>query len=348
MKVTPYEVKGEVNYLKLVKEFGLSLMDEKLKRKLKGIRLIELGFFFAHRDLDKIIDEDFAIVSGRGPSKEIHIGHLLLFRLVKEFQNKFNSYVFIPFSDDEKFLVKDLSLKEARRYAFENAKDILALGFKKKRTEIMIDSYDLKQDVYNLAIKASKKLTMSTIKAIYGFKNEQNVGIHFYPCMQAAHILYPTLKRDLPVLVPIGIDQDPHMRATRDVAERLGLRKPASIECKFLPSLSGEEKMSASKEDAIFLSDDEETIRKKIHDAFTGGRDTLEEQRKLGGKPEICPIFKYHQLVVGSDFKLIEEECRSGRRICGDCKEELCKALIRMLKEHRKRREKIKVEDFLV
>ena len=74
-KLTPYEVEGEVDYNKVIKQFGASLIDNKLKSKLNGIRLVDKNVFFAHRDLDKIIGKDFAIVSGRGPSAKITLAH---------------------------------------------------------------------------------------------------------------------------------------------------------------------------------------------------------------------------------------------------------------------------------
>jgi len=103
MKITPYKVEGEVDYSKVIKEFGASKIDSSLKKKFKNIKLIEKDYFFAHRDLDKILNKKFAIVSGRGPSNKMHLAHLLTFKFVKEMQDKFNCFVFIPFSDDEKF-----------------------------------------------------------------------------------------------------------------------------------------------------------------------------------------------------------------------------------------------------
>ena len=75
MKLTPYEVEGEIDYNKVIKQFGASLIDEKLKAKLAGLKLIDKGIFFAHRDLDKILKKEFAIVSGRGPSAKITLAH---------------------------------------------------------------------------------------------------------------------------------------------------------------------------------------------------------------------------------------------------------------------------------
>ena len=92
--------------------------------------------------------------------------------------------------------------------SYENLLDMLAIGFNPEKTEVMLDLATLKQDVYNLAIEASSHMTTSTVKSALGFTDEQNIGIHFYPAMQAAHILYPTKKYGLQTIVPIGLDQD--------------------------------------------------------------------------------------------------------------------------------------------
>ncbi len=355
MKINPYEVSGRLDYEKAVKDFGLSIIDEKLKKKMKKVpRLIKNNYFFAHRDFDKILEyhkkgKKFSIVSGRGPSENIHLGHIPLYIFVKELQEIFGCYVFIPFSDDEKFFAKDIDYKTVGKYSIENAKDILALGFDPKKTEIFIDSIHMKSDLYNIAVESAKKLTMSTVKAIYGFKNEQNIGLHFYPAMQAAHILYPTVKYNMPVVVPIGIDQDPHIRAARDVASKIKIKKPASLESRFLPSLTGDAKMGASEMGAIYLKDSPEIVKKKINNSFTGGKDTLKEQEEKGGSPEICPINDYFQILFETEeeTKNRKKLCILGKRSCGACKVELIEKINKFLKDHKKKRDKVNIQKFV-
>ena len=169
-KVNPYEVSGEIDYEKLVKQFGVSKISPALLKKLGTDNLlIRRGGFYAHRDLNKILKGKFAIVSGRGPSSKMHLGHLAMFKAIRDIQKKHGCFVFIPFSDDEKMLVKGHDFNEVRKMAIENAKDILALGFDPKKTKIMFDLSDMNQDVYNLAIRASSKITLSTIST---FKNQ--------------------------------------------------------------------------------------------------------------------------------------------------------------------------------
>ncbi|MEM4748788.1 MAG: tryptophan--tRNA ligase, partial [Thermosphaera sp.] len=146
------------------------------------------------------------------------------------------------------------------------------------------------------------------------------------------------------VLVPVGADQDPHLRLTRDLADRfegeLGLTRPASIYHKLLRGLDGN-KMSKSRPDfAIHLDDSEEVVRKKFINALTGGRATAEEQKRLGGEPWKCVVYEtylYHLAPEDKMLKEVYEDCVSGRVLCGECKRRALEILTNRLKEHRKR-----------
>ena len=355
MKITPYEVEGEVNYDKVVKEFGATLIDSKLKNKLKGIRLIDKDIFFANRDLDKIVKKDFAIVSGRGPSQKMTLAHLFIFKFVKEMQDKFGCRVFIPISDDEKFLFsQNLSFEDSRKFAYDNLLDILALGFDPKKTEIIVDFENMDQELYNLAMKCSKTITNSTVKSAFGFKASKNIGINFYPAMQAAHILYPTVKYNIPSLVVVGIDQDVFIKLSRDVARKLKLTKPGDVLSKFLPSLSGKSKMSASDPNsAIYTTDSMKDVENKIKKAFSGGRDTVEEHRKKGGNSDVDVCYQYLNLFLENDEKKLKKiylDYKSGKLLTGELKKYTIEKLQKFLKDHQKNRKKIKsqIKKFLV
>jgi len=355
MKVTPYEVKGEVNYDKVVKEFGATLIDSKLKKDLNGINLVDKDIFFAHRDLDKILKKDFAIVSGRGPSQKMTLAHLFIFKFVKEMQDKFGCRVFIPFSDDEKFLFnQNLSFEDSKKFAYDNLLDIIALGFDPKKTEIIIDFENMDQELYNLAIKCSKTMTNSTVKSAFGFQDNKNIGINFYPAMQAAHILYPTVKYKIPSLVVVGIDQDVFIKLSRDIAHKLKLFKPGDILSKFLPSLSGKSKMSASNPNsAIYTTDSMKDVEKKINKAFSGGKDTIEEHRKKGGNPDIDICYQYLDLFLEDNQAKLDKiyrDYKSGDLLTGDLKKYTIKKLKEFLKKHQIKREiaKSKIDKFLV
>ena len=352
-KVDPYEVSGDIDYEKLIKQFGVSKITPALLKKLGNDNLlVRRGGIYAHRDLNRILSGKFAIVSGRGPSARMHIGHLAMFKVVRDIQKRTGCFVFLPFSDDEKMLVMGHDYDLVRKAAVENAKDILALGFDPKKTKIMFDLSNMNQDVYNLAIRASSKITLSTIKATLGFKDSKNIGSFFYPAIQAAHILYPTYKYNIPSLVLIGMDQDPFVRLTRDIAGKLGLKKPGDLINIFLPSLSGSGKMSSSDErSAIYTTDSKKDVERKIKRAFSGGRETLEAHRKYGGNPDVDASYLYLKYFFEEDDKKLEQiykDYKSGKMLTGDLKKYTIDKANKFLTKHQLARKKVKLERYLI
>ena len=123
--VNPYNVKGEVNYERLVKEFGLEKIDDKILKKIKKHAgeihpMLRRGIFFAGRDLNWVLDEyekgnKFFLYTGCGPSGPIHIGHLMVWYFTKWLQDKFDCELYFQFTDDEKFLYKDFSYEEIQK-----------------------------------------------------------------------------------------------------------------------------------------------------------------------------------------------------------------------------------------
>ena len=359
-KLTPWEVEGKVDYERIVKEFGLKEIDNEILEKIKIFTgdlhiLLRRKYFFAHRDLDVVLNEaktnGFFLYTGRGPSGPMHIGHLIPFMFTKWLQDKFKVNVYIELTDDEKFLEpkRKLSLEETRKWAYENILDIIAVGFDENRTFIFQDTEYIR-NMYPLAIKIAKKINFSTVKAVFGFTNETNIGLIFFPALEIA----PTFFEDKICLIPAAVDQDPFWRLQRDVADALGKRKSAQIHSKFLPPLTGiEGKMSASKpETSIYLTDDEKTVREKIYKhAFSGGQPTIELHRKLGGNPDIDVSFQWLKTFFEEDdnkLKKIEEDYRSGKLLTGELKDILIEKIIKFLQEHQRRREeaKEKVKDF--
>jgi tryptophanyl-tRNA synthetase len=353
-RVTPWEVEGKVDYLKLVKDFGLKLIDDNLIQRIQRITgelnvMLRRKFFFAHRDMDLVLNDyengkGFFLYTGRGPSGPMHIGHLIPFYFTKWLQEKFNVNVYIEITDDEKFLEKDyLSYEEVQKWAYENVLDIIAVGFDPDKTFIFYDSEYIK-NVYPLLIKIAKKINYSLVKAVFGFKESTNIGMIFFPCLQ----IIPTFFEKRRCLIPAAIDQDPYWRIQRDLAESLGYYKAAMISSKFFPPLTGiEGKMSSSKpETAIWLTDEEEKIRKKIFKyAFSGGQPTVELHRKYGGNPEIDVSFQWlYNFFEENDEKIkkIEEDYKSGALLSGELKQILIEKLVDFISKHKEKREKAK------
>jgi len=348
--LTPWEVSGDIDYEKLVKKFGTSLINEKIASKLKGMHsLLRRGVYFSHRDFDKWLENHekgkrVSVLTGRGPSEKMHLGHLVPFLVAKALQDKFNCDVFIPISDDEKFYVKEnLSFEDSIRYARDNIIDLIALGFKPGKTFIFEDF--VYTDIYKYAARVAKRINYSTAKAAFGLVPENNVGWSFYPAMQAAHILFPQFVNGKHLsVVPVAIDQDPFIRLTRDIADDFGFEKPAALHAKFIPSLDSNPKMSSSDtgNSVIYLSDTAEEVKRKVNKyAFSGGGDTLEEHRKLGGNPDIDVCFQYLKMFLEEDdkkLKKIYDDYKSGKLLSGELKKITIDKLNEFLKEHQKNR----------
>ncbi len=239
-----------------------------------------------------------------------------------------------------------------------NILDIIALGFDPKKTKIFLDT-EYAGMMYKHACRVGKKITFSTAKATFGFTNESNLGQIFYTCMQSVPAFLPSIYENKPTycLIPYAIDQDPHFRVTRDVAEKLGYPKPAGVHCRFLPGLQGLEthgKMSSSAEEtAIYTTDTPEQVKKKIMKyAFSGGQTTIEEHRKLGGNPDIDISYQWLTFFEEDDKKLahIYKEYKSGRMLSGELKQILVNKLNEFLKVHQQKREEARnhVEKFML
>ena len=358
MIVTPWEVRGKVDYERLARDFGTQPLTDELLARLtmytdKLHLQLQRHIFFSHRGLDTVLDLyekgiKFVLYTGRGPSGPVHIGHLVPWIFAHHLQEKFGVRLYFQLTDDEKYLIDDeATLQKTRKYAYENALDLVALNFKPENTFIIYDSQDIDL-LYDVTLEVAKRITYSTARASFGFQDSTNIGWVFWPAIQAApcFIHKKLTGENVPALIPAAIDQDPYWRVTRDVAEKLGYYKPAQIHCRFLPGLGAGGKMSASEpETSIFTMDSPEVVKKKIWNAFTGGKSTAAEQRKLGADPTVCSIFQYYFFLFEEDDNKLNEKsrrCQAGEMLCGECKADIAARLNRFLDEHQRRREKAK------
>ena len=330
---------------KLVKDFGASRIS-KLK-DMPNFYTFKRGLIYSHRDFERFFNalkkgEKCAIVSGLNASGSLHIGHKVVFDTNLYFQKEYRIPVFIPISDDESYVAgKVKNQKEALKYSMELAKELLAYGFDPHKTFFIIDQ--IYTNIYNLAIKLSKKINLSEIKATYGYKNKENIGLHFYPAVQSAHILFPEEKFGIKnVLVPIGPDEDAHIRICRDIASRAGYKKPSILHLSFMPSVDGT-KMSKSKNNAIFLKEDSRSITKKINKAFSGGQKTIEEHRKLGGNPDVDIACQYLSkfFLDEKESKKLFNDYKKGKILSGEVKKMLIERLTKMVNEFQENLKKV-------
>ncbi|GMG99892.1 hypothetical protein Nepgr_001732 [Nepenthes gracilis] len=361
-EVNPWKVSakdgGKIDYDKLIDKFGCQRLDQSLIERVKRLTgrpphvFLRRGVFFAHRDFNEILDAyergyKFYLYTGRGPSSEsLHLGHLIPFMFTKYLQDAFKVPLVIQLTDDEKCMWKDLSVEESIRLARENAKDIIACGFDISKTFIFSDFNFMCPAFYKNIVRVAKCVTINKAVGIFGFTGEDHIGKISFPPVQAVPSFpssFPHLfchKDNLRCLIPCAIDQDPYFRMTRDVAPRIGHRKPSLIESSFFPALQGENgKMSASDPNsAIYVTDSAKDIRNKINKyAFSGGQDSIENHRKYGANLEVDIPIKYLGFFLEDDAELehIRAEYGAGRMLTGEVKKRLIEVLTELVERHR-------------
>jgi tryptophanyl-tRNA synthetase len=348
-KLDPFGTTLIEDYEQLFSEFGIQPFKPLLPEVADPHTAMRRGVIFGHRDFERILKamkekEDFAVMSGIKPTGEFHLGTLMTAREVIYFQQQ-GATAFYGIADVEAYEDNNISLEEGEKISVGNVADLLALGFDPKLGYIYRQSKE--ERVKDLAIAFGRGVTLATMKAIYG---ERHMGLYLSALIQAGDILLPQLEDfggPKPTVVPVGIDQDPHLRLTRDVSSKFRRKysfiQPSSTYHKLIKALDGTTKMSKRDPMSYFtLEEEPELIGKKISNAFTGGRPTAEEQRRLGANPDICPIYDlylFHFFEKDEDvIKLYNEECRGGRILCGECKIRLIKIVADFVKDHQRKR----------
>ncbi|RDB21564.1 Tryptophan--tRNA ligase, cytoplasmic [Hypsizygus marmoreus] len=376
--VTPWDVHGSVSadgkqqaidYDKLIAQFGTRRVDAELLarfERLTGHRphvFLRRGMFFSHRDFDKILDryeqgKPFFLYTGRGPSSDsMHLGHMIPFVFTKWMQDVFDVPLVIQLTDDEKFLFKhELKVEQTQAFARQNARDIIAIGFDLKKTFIFSDYEYMGGSFYKNISKISRQITYSQAKATFGFTESDNIGKVHFASIQAAPSFSNSFPQifgtvtNIPCLIPCAIDQDPYFRLTRDVAQKLKYQKPTLLHSKFFPALQGPQtKMSASDPNSsIYMSDKPGQIKKKINKhGFSGGQETEEEHRRLGGNTEVDISYQYLSFFLDDDEELeqIGKDYRAGTLLTGQLKAKCIALLQGFVGDFQERKAKVTEED---
>lgn len=338
------------DYNHLYEEFGIQKFDSFSSKLSNPNMYMRRGVIFGHRDFDRILGamergDDFAVMSGIKPTGEFHLGTLMTAKEIIYFQQQ-GAQAFYAIADIEAYEDNKLSFEESERIAVGNVADLLALGFDPKLGYIYRQYKELR--VRDLAIHFGAGVTLATMKAIYG---ERHIGLYMSALVQAGDILMPQLKDfggPKPTVVPVGVDQDAHLRLTRDLANKFRRKfkfvPPSSTYHKILKGLDGSSKMSKRNPMSYFtLNEPIEAIGKKISCAFTGGRATVEEQKKLGGVPEVCPVYEIEMChFVKDDQEMVETYkcCKCGSLLCGEHKARTKKIVMEYVKDHQRKRKK--------
>lgn len=360
-----------IDYDKLITKFGSSKITPELLERFEKLigkpahHFLRRGVFFSHRDFDKILTayeskKPFYLYTGRGPSSEaLHLGHLIPFTFTKYLQEVFDVPLVIQLTDDEKYYHKPLELEACRKFAIENIKDIIAVGFNPERTFIFRDT-DYIDQLYPNSLKIAKHITLNQIKGIFGFNDSDNVGKFSFPPLQAAPAFSTTFPhifgdKHIPCLIPHAIDQDVYFRMTRDVAARTGMIKTACIHSTFFPALQGlKGKMSGSVEtSSIFCTDTAKQIKTKINKyAFSGGQDTVEKQRELGANLDVDVAYQYLRFFLEDEAEFLEigAKYKKGELLTGEVKARAISVIQEVVATHQKNREKVTdevIKDFM-
>ncbi|PIN80973.1 tryptophan--tRNA ligase [Candidatus Woesearchaeota archaeon CG10_big_fil_rev_8_21_14_0_10_32_9] len=344
--IDPWGSELPEDYVKIIKDFGLETFDKELFPDPN--RLMRRGVVFAGRDLkiiSKAIKEKkpFYALSGLMPTNDqIHLGNKSVVENLKYFQEK-GAKTYILVADLEAAAARGITVEEGRRRALNfHIPAYIALGLDPKKTVFYFQSQNM--DVVRLGYEFAQKITLNEFKGIYG---SADPGRIMSAVTQVGDILFPQLAQRMPGIIPVGIDQDPHMRLTRDVVARTKQQKffaPSSLYHKYMPSLDGGLKMSKSKADhAISLPEDIASVKKKINRALTGGRDTVEEHRRLGAEVEkdmVFELLKQHLIEDDVELQKIYDDYKSGKMLSGELKQLACKKMETFMNDFNNKLEK--------
>jgi tryptophanyl-tRNA synthetase len=347
----PWGSSAVKDYGRLEKEFGIQPVKQLLGRFRRLSPHLSRGIDFGQRDLGRILDavdgnKPYAVMSGIKPDGTFHLGNKMTADDMIFFQGlSRKATVFYAIADLEAYCDNGIPLKDSEKTAVQNAADILALGLDPERAVVYKQSEEMR--VMRLAMVFSRGVTNNMLKAIYG---ERQIGLYLSALVQSGDILMPQLPEfggPKPVLVPVGADQDPHIRLARDLSAKYGSEfrfvPPSALYHRLETGLTGAAKMSKRDPDSGFtLGEKPASAAKKVLSAYTGGRATVEEQRKLGGEADKCPVYDLYRFHVAADdahSERVREECYAGTRMCGDCKAEAAGLVKAFLEEHQKKRE---------
>ncbi len=392
--------------------------------------LFRRGVVFGHRDFGRIADavrghDPWAVMTGFMPSGDLHMGHKMLFDQVIAHQ-KAGADVHLALADFEAIAARGFTPEKAKAVALDQyVHNALALGLRLEGAEFYFQTR--RHRVQDLAHRFAQKVNWSQLQALYGFSGETSIAHVLAPLVQAGDILHVQEAASggpRPVLVPVGVDQDPHVRLTRDIAQdwrlfnvqatdskadageigvfvkaddgvkalldlaektlraegygefrrndpykalyvksgtpadvrrmdlalaraeqkagSLGFVRPSATFHRFMTGLQGGKMSSSKPESHIALTGDPKQAEKKLMSAKTGGRDTAEEQRRLGANPDVCPVYEmylYHLAKDDQHLQAVHDECKTGRRLCGGCKKEAAGLLLEFLKSHKEKRD---------
>ena len=224
MEIDPWASKGIKNYDEICEKFGLEKIDHTTLPE--PTHLHRRGIIFAHRDLDSILNarkagKPFGVLSGLMPSGQMHLGHKMVIDQARWFQD-LGGDVTIAVADLEAHATRGLSLEKCRKYAVEEyISNYAGMGLNPDKTSIYFQSE--RAIVQKMGFTLGTKTNLSEMEAIYGFSGKTSLAHVQSPLVQAGDIIHPQLEEYgglRPIVVPVGMDQDPHIRLTRGMVSK--------------------------------------------------------------------------------------------------------------------------------
>ena len=335
MEIDPWASKGIQNYREICEKFGLDAI--KHTKLPNPTHLHRRGIIFAHRDLDNVLQarkkgRSFGVLSGLMPSGQIHLGHKMVIDQAKWFQD-LGGDVTITVADLEAHATRGLSLEKCREYAIEEyISNYAGMGLDPDKTSIYFQSE--RPIVQKLGFTLGKKTNLSEMEAIYGFSGETNLAHIQSPLVQAGDIVHPQLDEYgglRPIVVPVGIDQDPHIRLTRGMVSKtnwfnVNQNKSGSITIGLSIQDNNQEMMGLKRDGGIDKNQRQTIINKAIAAIGKAGfsqtnanakhgtieiKDATYEvhneikyhllnlERQMGGMGLMQPASTYHQFAIG-------------------------------------------------
>ena len=321
MKIDPWSSTTYQDYSKLRDEFGIEYFtDDTWKNLPNPHKLLRRGVIFGHRGFQLINNsviknKPWAILTGLMPSGKMHLGHKMVIDEVIYFQS-IGADINIAVADIEAFATRGHTLGETKEYALnEYIPSYIALGLKPEKCRVYFQSKN--EDVKDLSFILGKKINWSQMQATYGFDGASNMAHIFSPLVQTGDILHVQLEKyggNRPTLVPVGVDQDPHIRLSRDIAQahrlyNITITKDDKIGVfvkidknvgklldnaeKILKSLKFNKLKRITDYKAIYVEDAKEEDIEKIDEVIA------KTELKLGGYGFFQPSATFHRFMTG-------------------------------------------------
>ena len=335
MEIDPWASTGIKHYDEMCEQFGLEKIDS--SKLPNPTHLHRRGIIFAHRDLDSVLNarkygKSFGILSGLMPSGQMHLGHKMVIDQAKWFQD-LGGDVTIAVADLEAHATRGLSLEKCRKYAVEEyISNYAGMGLNPEKTSIYFQSE--RSIVQKMGFTLGTKTNLSEMEAIYGFSGNTSLAHVQSPLVQAGDIVHPQLDEYgglRPIVVPVGIDQDPHIRLTRGMVSKtnwfnvnnnksgnltiglsiqdnnqeiMGIRSDGGIDKNQRKMIIDRAISAINKAGYKEINSNPKHGTIDVKDANTENRaeiqyELLTLERQLGGMGLMQPSSTYHQFAVG-------------------------------------------------